>query len=381
MAGIWALPGPARFARAVRTLLDRGYSVFIGLPVQVIDDSAFCSGLLASVDYAVDLVDCHESGSRPLSSLVADRFSIDDIPPGPDAAAALGRHSTLWGRVLAIMVPVDDVESARWAHFAREFVAGARAVAVAERPRLILLCGKTCAAELAGSEPLLSGLWWWGVLDRLDTGFHVRSQFPDGCEELLREAVTEVAGFDLKLAGHLAAGWDGSDSALAEALVRFPGRNELAVCTPHGPLPSSSTALSAPPTSLLQLWDQGLVDRWDAFPAYLHACAVPATDLKSRVWRAQIRALMPSIDEERARIGAWLRRELPGIPGDAVLEPGDLYVLLQDHPHLKSWRGGHRKRLIYWLREARNTLAHMGTLTPGEISRGRRLVVEDHRHE
>lgn len=89
---------------------------------------------------------------------------------------------------------------------------------------------------------------------------------------------------------------------------------------------------------------------------------------------------MPTIDEERARIGAWLRREIRGLSDEAVLEPAGLFTVLQDHPSLKTWRGGHRKRLIYWLRDTRNTLAHMGTLTPSEIAHGQRLIVEDRRH-
>jgi hypothetical protein len=382
VASIWSLPGPGQFAGVIRTRLDRGYSVVVGLPRWAAVDRAFCSDMLHTVDYATDMIDDCEDESRPLASLIADRFSIDDIQPGPDAPAALARHTALWGRVLAIMAPSDDQQSARWTNFAREFVAAARAVAVAERPRLILLGRKTCAAALAGSEPLLSDLWWWGVLDRLDTAFHVRGQLADGHEELIRDSITEVAGFDLRLADHLAAGWDGSYDTLNAELARFADSSWPPPHTLPESLPHSSTALSAPPASLLPMWDQGFVDRWAPFPAYLHACAVPtAADLRSRVWRAQIRALMPTIDEERARIGGWLGREIRGLPEEAVLEPGDLYSLLQDHPYLKTWRGGHRKRLIYWLRDARNTLAHMGTLTPGEISRGRRLVAEDRRHD
>jgi hypothetical protein len=377
---IWSLPGPARFAEAIRTRIDRGSSVAVGLPGWAACNRAFCSGLLRAVDYAVDIIDDCEAYDRPVASLVADLFSIDDVPPGPDAAVALARHTTLWGRVVALIVSSDDQQALRWADFARTFVAASRTVAVAERPRLVLLSRKACAAALSGSDPLLSDLWWWGVLDRLDTTFHVRGQLTDGSDELVRDTIAEVAGFDLKLADHLAVGWDGSYTTLVAELTEF-ARTSLSTAYTPLTLPHSSTALGMPPAPLLSLWDQGLVDRWDSFPAYLHACAVPtAADLRSRVWRAQIRVLMPTIDEERARIEAWLRREIRDLPDAAVLEPGDLYALLQDHPDLKRWRGGHRKRLIYWLRDSRNTLAHMGTLTPADVARGRYLVAEDRRH-
>jgi hypothetical protein len=384
---IWSLPGPAQFAMAITARLDRGHSVVVGLPAWAAEDGAFLASLLSTVDYGVDVIDDCENGSRPLASLVADRFSINDVQPGPAAPAALAGHVMLRGRVLAITVASDDKQSARWTEFVRAFLPATRAVPTAERPQLVLLARKTCAAALAGSDALLDDLWWWGVLDRLDTAYYVKSRLANGHngqDGLIRETITEVAGFDLNLADHLSVGWDGSPGTLASALATFVGpcrqQGQNGPTRPHQ-LPHSSTALSAPPMTLLPMWDQGLVDRWDAFPAYLHACAIsdPA-DLRSRVWRAQVRTLMPLIDEERIRIGVWLRREIRGLPEEAVLEPAGLFNVLQDHPSLKAWRGGHRKRLIYWLRDARNTLAHMGTLTPGEIDRGQRLIVQDRHH-
>jgi hypothetical protein len=374
---IWSLPGPARFAAVMRARLDRGYSLLAGLPSRTLRDATFCAGLLDAVDRAADILDDCENGSRPLASLVSDRFSIDDIRPGPDAAAALARHGTLSGRVLVIMLS-DAEQGDRWASFALPFVVASRTIPVAERPLLMLLSGSVGTAALAGCDPLLSDIWWWGVLDRLDTALHVKSQLADGGDELLRDSITEVAGFDLGLAAHLATAWDGADATLSGALERFPGP-ALTAPSSLPPLPHSSTPLSAPPAGLLPMWDQGLIDRWDAFPAYWHACALPTADLRSRVWRAQIRALMPAIDEERARVESWLRQQVRTVGADTVLEPSDLYALLQQYPHLKTWRGGHRKRLIYWLRDTRNTLAHMGTLTPDEVAYGRQLMREDHR--
>jgi hypothetical protein len=54
-----------------------------------------------------------------------------------------------------------------------------------------------------------------------------------------------------------------------------------------------------------------------------------------------------------------------------------LFEIVQGDYRLKSWRGGHRKRLVSWLRDARNTLAHLETLSPDEVARGRRLIWED----
>jgi hypothetical protein len=218
-------------------------------------------------------------------------------------------------------------------------------------------------------------------MDRLDTSLHLRTLLGSEVNELLRDSIVEVAGFDLRLAEYLATMWEGSPASLSKLLLDYPGapHAHAAECVQ---LSSSSTRFDVPPAAMISLWDEGLVDRWDSFPAYLHACAIATrADLRSRVWRAQVRVLMPIMDEERARIAAWIRRQVKGLAARDVLEAGELYDILQDHPRLKDWRGGHRKRLVYWLRYARNTLAHLDTLTPDEVARGRQLISNDRRHE
>jgi hypothetical protein len=379
VTGIWALPGPGRFAAAAGARLEEGCSVLIGLPGPLLADAGFCAGLSASLAAAADcpLEAVEDPGDgAPPAAVIAAHVGADDIEPGRAAAAALAGHPKVLGRVLLLRAD-SGARCGRLAEFARTFVLASRSVPAPDRPRLVVLSDSAAAAELAGCDPLLHDLWWWGVLDRLDTALHVRGQLPDRGEELVRDAITEVAGFDLELADHLAAGWDGSAGALPALLACYPAPGHSG---PLPALPHSSTPWAAPPAALLPLWDAGLVDRWDAFPAYWHACALPAgPEARSRIWRAQVRALMPAIDEERARIETWLRREIRGLPADTVLEPGDLYSLLQEYPRLKSWRGGHRKRLVYWLRETRNRLAHLGTLTPDEIAQGRRLIAADRR--
>ncbi len=50
---------------------------------------------------------------------------------------------------------------------------------------------------------------------------------------------------------------------------------------------------------------------------------------------------------------------------------------MQANPALKSWRGGHRYRLVCWLRQARNQLAHLNVLAPEDIAHGQRLSRTD----
>jgi hypothetical protein len=376
--GIWSLPGPARFAAAISARLERGYSVLVGLPAPRLSDAAFRAGLAAAVDLSPDILDLDPDAQRPLAALIAEEFTITDLAAGRDAPAALARHPTILGRVLLIVIGDDGDQAGRWAGFVAPFVAASRTVPADQRPRLIVLSAPAGHQALAGCDPLLSDIWWWGVLDRLDAALHVRGYLPDRGDGLLRDTVVEVAGFDLDLAGHLADRWDGAAATLPAALAAFGGAAPALPCPPAA-LPGSSTPLGLPPAPLLPLWDRGLIDAWDDFPAYWHPCAAPGSaDLRSRIWRAQVRSLMPAIDEERARLESWLRTQVKGLPAE-VLEPGDLYTALQDHPQLKTWRGGHRKRLIYWLRESRNTLAHMGTLTPAGVADGLRLIAADRR--
>lgn len=378
---LWRLPGPMRFANQMRRSLERGYSPVVSLPRQQLGDQRWQDQLLYSVDWHVNSIDTATEAERPAASLVADALGISDLEPGPDAAAELARHQGVLGRTLQLVLP-DESSASQWCGFARRFITASRSTAVVDRPRLLILTGHQLTGALTQKETLLQPLWWWGVTDRLDTAVHVADKLFDArADVVLRDSIVEVAGYDLALADHLADTWNGAISTLDQQLsdYRVYG-NEVALELPE--LPHSSTPHDSPPVAMTQLWDHGLADAWDAFPAYLHPCFLVgigrSQDVYSRVWRAQLRALMPMIDEERGRLGSWMQQELSPpheLPDPA--EPGDLFHALQLEPSLKSWRGGHRKRLIYWLRDTRNTLAHLGTLTPEELKRGRQLIAAD----
>jgi hypothetical protein len=376
MSGIWSLPGPARFAQTAQDRLDRGDSVLIGLPATTAEDDAFQHGLRRAIDVHFDLIDATGPQDRPIPSIVAEQLDIS-LEPTADAAVRLASHPMLEARHLAVTVPGKPDDIKPWTVFLRSFLAAARPIAAPDRPRLLIMSGHGCATALAGAEPLAE-LWWWGVLDRLDTALYVQRRLVNRKgDELLRDAITEVAGYDLDLADYLADAWDGDAAGLAAVLDAYSGSNWPNVPVPAR-LPHSSTPWSAPPSQVVPLWNANLADAWDSFSVCLHPCCLHAEGRRQRIWLAQIRCLMPLIDEERARIEAWMRTEIPGLSAGQVLEPGDLYGLMQENPRLKHWRGGHRKRLIYWLRDARNMLAHMIPLPPEDIARGRFLIWQDH---
>lgn len=376
MRGIWTLPGPARFARTAQDRLERGESVLVGLPATM-DENDFADGLKQAIDVHFDPVQATVTQERPVPSVVAEQLGID-LEPGKDAAVRLANNPALESRYLAVTVSGKPDDLKPWTDFIRVLLAAARPIAVTDRPRLLIVGGHGSATALAGADPLAE-LWWWGVLDRLDTALHVQRLLASReSNDLLRDSITEVAGYDLNLADYLADEWDGDESSLAAVLGGYTGPDWPSVPVP-AQLPRSSTSWDAPPSQVIPLWNAGLADAWDSFRVCLHPCSLPAQGLRQRVWRAQIRCLMPLIDEERARIEDWIRTETRGLPKEKVLEPGDLFALVQDNPRLKSWRGGHRRRLIYWLRDARNMLAHMTPLSPQEIDQGRHLIWQDHK--
>jgi hypothetical protein len=378
MTDIWTLPGPARFARTAQERLERGDSVLVGLPA-TIEEKDFAEGLKRAIDRHFDPIDATGPQDRPIPSVVAEQLDLD-LEPGTDAAVRLANDPALAGRYLAVAVTGTPEDIKPWTDFIRVLLAAARPIAVKDRPRFLIVGGYGCATALAGAEPLAE-LWWWGVLDRLDTALHVQRRLASrDSDDLLRDAITEVAGYALDLADYLAHEWDGDESSLAALLGGYSGPDWPTIPVP-AQLPHSSTSWDAPPSQIVSLWNAGLADAWDSFRVCLHPCSLPAQGLRQRVWRAQVRCLMPLIDEERARIEDWMRTEVRGLPKDKVLEPGDLFGLIQDNPRLKNWRGGHRKRLIYWLRDSRNMLAHMTPLSPQEVDRGRHLIWQDHKSQ
>jgi hypothetical protein len=376
MDGIWTLPGPARFARTAHDRLERGDSVLIGLPALICGDDDFPAGLRQAVDIDFDVViEATGSEDRPVASVVADKLGAD-LEPGKDAAVRLANDPAIEGRYVAFTVSGKPTDTKPWTDFFRTFLAAARPIIAQDRPRFFITAGHGSATALTGTDPLAE-LWWWGVLDRFDTALHAQ-QCLAGREgsDLLRDTITEVAGYDLGLVGYLASEWTGDASTLALTLGGYAGPEWPSIPVP-GQLPHTSTSWEAPPSLAVALWNAGLADAWDSLGLCLHPCSLSAQEQRLRIWRGQIRCLMPLIDEERARLEEWMRGEVRGLPKEKIIEAGDLYTLLQDNPRLKNWRGGHRKRLIYWLRDSRNALAHMTPLSPEDVAEGRRLIWRD----
>jgi len=371
----WQLPGPARFVEHVEREIERGSSAVLGLPARLVANDDWRVGFVRALPSMVDEVAAVGAAERPTASVVAEALGLEaELDHG--APALLARRPELEARVLLLHLADSGCE-AEWATFCTQFVRGSKAVEAACRPQLVVLGGRELIKLLPASETSLVPLWWTGVMDRLDTSVYVAGAGGvEGEAEVLRESIVEVAGYDLGLALHLAHSWNGSEPQLFGLL-----RSYDAVDPPESGLPTARGDVHLGPDA--ELWDAGLLDRWDSRDAaHVHSSmllALNRTDLiRARLWRAQLRTVMPVIDEHRGRIADWLRSEVrEGYPLPEIPEPVDLYRAFQDHPRLKTWREGRRKRLVSWMRDSRNSLAHMRPLAMSEVRRGQKLMSED----
>lgn len=373
---LWQLPGPTRFVDHVERELERGSSAVIGLPARLLTDDDWRVGFVRALPSMVDEVAALGAAERPTASIVAEALGLEaELDNG--APALLARRPELESRVLLLHLADSGCEDAEWATFCTQFVQGSKAVDAACRPQLVVLGGRGLVQMLPASETSLVPLWWTGVMDRLDTGVYVAGA--GGVEadaEVLRESIVEVAGYDLDLALQLAKSWNGSEPQLLELL-----RGHGVIDPPETGLPTARGDVHFGPDA--NLWDGGLLDRWDSRDAaHVHSTLLLALDrtdlIRTRLWRAQLRTVMPLIDEHRGRIADWLRSEVrEGYPLPEIPEPVDLYRAFQDHPRLKSWRGGRRKQLVSWMYSSRNSLAHMRPLAMSDVRRGQKLISED----
>ncbi|HEY0640508.1 MAG TPA: hypothetical protein VGD67_23000 [Pseudonocardiaceae bacterium] len=237
--------------------------------------------------------------------------------------------------------------------------------------------------------------WWWGCTTSADTSVVVAmtrsaQHSPDVPEHLrsVQELVAvdvaaSVAGPDLDLARHLAAGWDGRVSSLPDLV---DGYVEARPPAPEIVWGGPGRHWSSPPGQLRTGWAQGLVDRWDG-QVMVALAAFPADcrrqELSRRIWRGQHRALNPLIDMYRSILeqivhrrsstrvieliaadGRTGRPERPGAGGLPMLELNQMRKAVRD---LGLRLDPQEKRLLTAGCAVRNSLAHHDPVTDDEI--------------
>lgn len=373
---LWSLPGPINYARSVRSSFERGFSTLCVIPAAKLDTVSWTNGFRDAVDLPVDVLE--DSPDRAVSAILCEALGL---PPAldRDAAKELAHANALAGRVFEVTLPPDNDRAKAWVRFVTEFVAASKSVNATDRPRFLVLSTHPSADLFTDKSLLLEEYWWWGVLSRIDTTIFVSQVVGADTDPLIIESIVEIIGYDLDTAQDLAGEWDGS----LETLLGLIPPVEIADDQADPVQYASRGPRGAPARDLRNAWDVGALDSWDRYQAFRSPRALSVARheylLKSRLWRAQLRELMPFIDEERQRLEEWVR----GVPKESEpeypMEVGKLASIIKWDPIVKRESTPQRREAAEWLRIARNTLAHRGTLSPDEVFKGRRLLDNDRR--
>jgi hypothetical protein len=377
----WRLAGPNRFARTLAAELEVGRSTVILLPT-----TGFPDGLQASIREALPEIEVNRLG---LDEMLMERGRIVDVlhrrlalgplSPGDQiGVSSLARHPELRRRLIWIdgrSASAAQIDS--WVDFLEQYTAVASEIPIHDRTVFATLCEGCHAQRIPDSMMLLVKRWWWRVVTPLDTEVFVAELAGGrGWKPAFVEAATEVAGFDLALAGILVQDWDGALSSL-RPLLREHGLDRRAGDWQWSPRPSPR---AQPPPDSVTAWSAGIVNAWGDRDPRVHACQAAAESpnaLQHLIWLGQVRSLMPRIEIERQALAEWVyerRNLLPqGWRGKEIrsLEVVDLATIFRFPAFQKHQSRAHLAR---WLHRTRNAIAHLDILDVGELEQARQML-------
>lgn len=374
----WRLPGPSAFLAEVDAALSaHGWLQQVVVAVPRHGAPPAMAARVAQLSTQRRVVRVPLEAASP-GSVVGSCLRAVGVPLG-DGLPGIG--DLLGPALSAVLVVVEAQQASPQQRRELEAVVAAAAAHSHNAPAselplqvLALVPGEDAASLQEG--PRLDVLWWWGRLSSLDTALLLRDTHsrlrPD---DPFHAAVTEVAGYDLELAVHLADAWDGDLDRLGMLLDVYAERHpELAKATEPPDVP----VRGRPAASQLATWCVGGCDAWEGERMRWHACAVSAQErvrLERLLWRAQARTLLPVLEEQRERVVAWLVRQgharaLRDEAGDPA-EIGGVW-------HYMRHRAGMVTRpqmpLVDWLREARNDVAHLRCVSAARLRAGYDLM-------
>jgi hypothetical protein len=231
------------------------------------------------------------------------------------------------------------------------------------------------AVAHVGAAPRLAVRWWWGRLGRLDTELLLRSVPGRALDPVLGTAIAEIAGFDLAAALVLRAEWDGDLETLHSLLHEYAAGDPglLAAPPPDAPAPTDR-----PSAATLASWSAGSCDLWDRRGVAWHPSAAAKHDperLARALWRAQAANVMPLVEEQRARVVAWLARQGHGPRlRDEYGDPAEIGAIWHYMVHRASMQSRPQMALVTWLRDTRNDIAHLRCLTSAQLQEGLDLI-------
>ena len=377
----WRLAGPSRFARGLGAELEIGRSTIVLLPA-----AGFPDGLQASVREALPEI---EVNRLRLSEMLEERGRIVDVlhrrlalgplSPGDQVeVSSFARHPELRRRLIWVdgrSASEGQIDS--WVDFMEQYTAVANEIPIHDRTVFATLCDGRHAQLIPDSIMLLVKRWWWGVVTPLDTEVFVAELGKNrGWEPAFIEAATEVAGFDLALAGILVREWDGALASLGQILREY-GLDRDDDNWQWSPRPSPR---AQPPADSVAAWSVGIVNAWGDRDPRVHACHAAAESpnaLQHLIWLGQVRSLMPRIEIERQALAEWVyerRNLLPqGWRGREIrsLEVVDLATIFR-FPSFQRHQS--RAQLARWLHRTRNAIAHLEILNVSELQQARQML-------
>ena len=364
----WTLPGPDQFLGDLVSDLHHGGAVVGRLPSTIPVDDVEAEVTRRLPYTLVETVDASEPlGGRLPGDVVAAHAGVGGAGW---TAAGLAAVEELSGRVISI-TGAEQADGEEWASWVAEFAsAAASGDAAVERPVVLMLLSGRANGAGSPEDPRMRVHWWWGALDRLDVAVHLKRTVPE-LDPVDREQIIEVAGADLELAERLGyAACRDEDEIAGICLERS---RELGLSDMESAAGLQRLRLKDEPGALETHWCVGAVDSFEGrvhwHPGLLAGNGRGA--LQRRLWTAQVRALLPTVDLLRLDLIETVRRH--GLLPEGVLtldlEVGDL----ARHLAKVDWEHG-LGELADWLRRTRNLLAHLEVVPAASRDRGRELA-------
>lgn len=377
----WRLGGPNRFARSLAAEFEEGRSAILLLPA-----IGFPGGLQAAVRDVLPEIEVNRlrlkevlEGRGRIVDVLYRRLALSSPPPGDQIEInSFARHPELGRRLIWVDArATSEAEIDAWIHFMEQYTGVANDLPIHGRTVFATLCDGCHAHLIPDSIMLLDKRWWWGVVTPLDTEVFVAELAQDrSWEPAFVEPVTEVAGFDLTLAGILVEEWDGAIASLRPLLSEYGAAQDGGDW--RWSLRPSPRA--RPPADSIAAWSMGIINAWGGRDPQVHVCHAAAESpnaLQHLIWLGQVRSLMPRIEIERQALAEWVyerRNLLPqGWRGKEIrsLEVADLASIFQ-FPSFQQHQS--RAQLARWLHRTRNAIAHLEILDVSELEQARQML-------
>ncbi|WP_027891160.1 hypothetical protein [Calidithermus chliarophilus] len=338
----WTLPGPSSFLARVASSLGEGLNVVLQIPRNFPQLRDLRQRLKEqSVGDFTALTP--EPGADPLETLYRE-FTHQRPPPGSDPLGRLVRCPDFEGRTLWVEVAGDGW--APWSDFIQRYCRASKDLSFAQRTSLVLVAPGVSELALK-PEVNLQPYRWEGQVHEHDLFFYGLAQAqtrsdPPLVRELVAAVASEVATYDPRV---------------VDILV-FESLDTLA--DPQSFLAARAGEFGWDPAAEAT-WALGSQDGGRVHPVVL-ALQAPR-EIRRRVWRGQLRALFPRLEQARIRLAEQNRHHLQ-LPFETPYGPiKDWHELELGHlAHKLRGRDNHAHREAELLRVARNELAHLRPL-------------------